>query len=385
MKKLIVLLLALAMVGGVFAQTPSLSANATLKFGVDLDKMQLGFSNSYSAAVTIPFAVANASKKGDSGWWGEIAVSNVTFELSDDPVAGTGVLTFTDTDADGNPATLSAKITNGTWALSVYSKPSLDFDVALSLDDSTSTVKGAFDADSAGTKLSYSAGPLSAGVIATSNGDWTTNTKNEFALGAYADYKLNDNLSFSSKFGYDAFDASKQMAAAGKVSAAFGALKASVAGDATLDTFAYDVRGDVSYALMEGAVTPAVAVYYDQKDLDARVAADYAKDAVEAGISFTDNNIFKKDTQSYAMKLYAGYTLKADEKTSVYFRVNYKDDLAGTRTLGPYVKLTNTSIANTTLTVTWCSLADLAAGTTDGADLLAKQKGALVFAAKVSL
>lgn len=379
MKKLIVLLLAFAMVGGVFAQTPALSASATLSFGVDLDTMQFGFKNDYSAKVTVPFAVANASKKGDSGWWGEIAVSNITFKLSDNPVAGGSALTFTDTDADGNPASLTAKITNGTWALSVYSAASPKFDVALDLTDTAyaSAVFGKIDALGFGTKLSYAKGAYSAGIIASSKGDWTTNTSNEFALGTYADYKFTDTVSGGVKVAYDAFQTTKDLTAAAKISASFGKLSTFLGADVKLDAFAFDVRGDVKYAMDD--LTAALNVYYGASDIDARAKVDYAKDAIEAGVALTDSDILAGGTYDFAA--YAGYTLKADAKTSVYFRVDYTDDFAGARTLTPYVKLTNTSIANTTLTATWCSPTD----TTVGVDLLAGKVGALVFAAKVSL
>jgi len=379
MKKLIVLLLAFAMVGGVFAQTPALSASATLSFGVDLDTMQFGFKNAYSAAVTIPFAVANASKKSDSGWWGEIAVSNITFKLSDDPVAGGSALTFTDTDADGNPASLTAKITNGTWALSVYSAVSPKFDVALDLTDTanTSSVYGKVDATGFGTKLSYAKGAYSAGIIASSKGDWITNTLNEFALGTYADYKFTDTVSGGVKVAYDAFEATKELTAAAKINASFGNLSTFLGADVKLDAFAFDIRGDVEYAMDD--LSAALNVYYGSSDVDARVAIDYAKDAIEAGVALTDSDILAGGTYDFAA--YAGYALKVDETTSVYFRADYTDDFATVRTLTPYVQLTNTSIANTTLTATWCDPTD----TTVGVDVLAGNVGALVFAAKIKL
>lgn len=384
MKKLIVLLLAIAMAGAAFAQTPTLSASATLSFGVDLDTMQSGFKNECSATVTIPFTVADAAKKGESGWWGEIAVSNITFELTDDPTA-IGGFSLNDTDADGNPATLTAKITNGVWALSVYSAKSPDFDVALDLGDTTSTVIGAFDAVGNGTSLSYSAGALSAGVISSSKSDWTTNTKNEFALGGYADYTLNENIKVGGKVGYDLTDADKEFVIAGTAEATYGDLSSFIGSDIDLTgpTVNYDVRGDVEYSLLEGVVVPAFAVYYDKKDIDARVAAYYEKDAVEAGLAFTDENLLKKDTQAYVLDIYAGYTYSLAETTTIYMRADYSNDLTGKKgSLIPYVQLKDTSIANTTLTLTWNALAS---ATPAGVDVLAGNWGALVAAAKISL
>ena len=100
MKKLIVLLLAVVMVGAAFAQTPTVSASSTLSWGWDLDSGQTGFQNANDITIEVPFTLEDAEKKGDKGWWGEIAISNLTFILSDDAFSANDPLTFTDVDGD---------------------------------------------------------------------------------------------------------------------------------------------------------------------------------------------------------------------------------------------------------------------------------------------
>lgn len=375
MKKLIVLLLAFVMVGAVFAQTPALSASSTLNFGVDLDTMQFGFANTNTATISVKFPLDNASKKGDAGWWGEIAVSNLNFILSDDALTGGSTLTFTDVDGDGNPATLTAKLTNGVWALSVSSKNSLDFANADPLSGDPD-VALAIDADDAGTTLSYAANGLSFGLTGTSKGDWTANASNEFALGANVGYKVSDALSLSAALAYDAFDADKQVGATASVSYGAGALSASVAADADFTTgFVADTLLSLGYSVMDGLDVAAKA-YYSMKDNDveAEASVDYAVDAIEAGVSFSDYNVFTGAT--YDLTVYAGYTAALAEKTSLYVNLEYTNDLAGTQTLTPYAKLTDTSVTNTTLCVEYNA---------GSKDLLAGKFGTLVASAKVSL
>lgn len=374
MKKLIVLLLAFVMVGAAFAQTPTLSASSTLKFGVDLDTMQFGFSNVNAATITVKFPVDNASKKGDAGWWGEIAVSNLNFKLSDNALTGGSALTFTDVDGDGKPATLTAKLTNGVWALSVSTKNSLDLNNAAAIFNGN--VALAIDADIQGTTLSYAANGLSFGLTGTSKGDWTANPLNEFALGANVGYKVSDALSLSAALAYDAFDADKELGATALISYAEGALTASLAADADLTAaFTADTLVKLGYSVMDGLDLTAKA-YYSMNDTDLEVyaAADYAVDAVEAGVWFGDYNVFTGPT--YDLGVYAGYTAALAEKTSLYVKLEYTNDLAGAQTLTPYAKLTDTSVTNTTLCLEYNAGA---------VDLLAGNLGTLVASAKISL
>jgi hypothetical protein len=391
MKKLVVLLLAFAVAGAAFAQTPALTGSATLSWGIDLDTGYTGFRNVYSAKVTIPFAVADGKKAGETGWWGEIAVTGITFKLTDDPVVGNdaapGFTNGVDSDDSGvidadEGAAISAKITDGTWALSVYSAASPDFAVADVLS-SDADVALATDADKFGTKLSYAANGLSFAIIASSKGDWgdsdstVTNTLNEYAMGLRAGYDISENLGVDFGFGYDILDADKEVGVFASTDAKFGALTVFAGSDMTfLGGFDADAIVDASYAVMEGLDASAV-VYFSttDNDIETELAVDYAVGAIEAGVWFNDYNAL--NAAAYELGVYGGYTLSLAETTELYVYAEYVNDLTGaTGTLTPSVVLTDTTLANTTLKLQY---------NYDEVDVLAGNIGSLIASAKVSL
>ena len=377
MKKLIVLLLSIVMVGAAFAQTPTLSASSTLSWGWDLDTGITGFKNDLTATVTVPFVVEDAKKAGETGWWGEIAVTNITFKLTDDALKASSGLGFTDADDDGNPASLSAKITNGIWALSVSTWNKFDFANADALY--TGDVAVTIDADSAGTSLSYTANGLTAAVTATSKGDWLTNAANEYALGANASYKLSDALSVSGGIAYDAFDATKDFGGTASVAYSAAPLTASVATDLfyvqTSSSFDVDALLTVGYTVMEGLDAEADAYYSTiDNDAEAKVAVDYAVDPIEAGIWLGVADPIS--AIAYDLGVYAGYTYAIDPATKLYGYAEYTNDFTGKGSLVPYVSLTNTSVTNTTLKLEY---------NPDDADVLAGKYGKIIASAKISL
>ncbi|MEN6600271.1 MAG: hypothetical protein ABFC21_07665 [Rectinema sp.] len=385
MKKLIVLLLTFALVGAAFAQTPTLSASSTLSWGWDLDTGYTGFANTNKATISVLFPVDNVAKKGEAGWWGEIAVKNLYFKISDNQLTYDDGLTFTDwNDLDGDGvrdsgeyATLSAKITNGMWALSVSSKQSFDFADADALY--TGDVAVTIDADKAGTSLSYTANGLSVGVTAASKADWTANTANEYALGANASYKVGDAITVSGGVAYDAFDATKQLGGTASVAYSAAPLTVSVATDLFYDptpkTFDADALLTVGYAVMEGLDAEADAYYSTgDDDVEVKVAVDYAVDPIEAGVSF---GIADPITAiAYDLGIYAGYTYAIDAATKFYVYAEYTSDFTGKGSLVPKVSLTNTSVTNTTLKLEY---------NPDDADVLAGNYGKIIASAKISL
>ena len=385
MKKLIVLLLTIAMVGAVFAQTPTLSASSTLSWGWDLDTGLTGFANTNKATISVLFPVDNVAKKGEAGWWGEIAVKDLYFKISDEQLTTGDGLTFTDwNDKDGDKvkdsgeyATLSAKITNGMWALSVSSKQSFDFANADALY--TGDVAVTIDADKAGTSLSYTANGLSVGVTAASKADWTANNKNEYALGANASYKVGDAITVSGGVAYDAFDATKQLGGTASIAYSAAPLTVSVATDLFYDptpkTFDADALLTVGYAVMEGLDAEADAYYSTgDDDVEVKVAVDYAVDPIEAGVSF---GIADPITAiAYDLGIYAGYTYAIDAATKFYVYAEYTSDFTGKGSLVPKVSLTNTSVTNTTLKLEY---------NPDDADVLAGNYGKIIASAKISL
>ena len=388
MKKLVVLLLAFAIAGAAFAQTPALSASSTLSWGVDIDTGYTGFKNSNSLTFKVPFTFAGAtSKKGDKGWWGEISVKNLYFVLSDGQLTQNDALIFTDWyDADddgvidsGEKGGVTAFITNGTWKVSVNSKNSFDFENADALY--SGDVKVALDADNAGTTLSYASGPLGFGVTAASKSDWVGNVSNEYSFGANASYKVTDALAVSGAVAYDLIDTDKELGFTAGVTYSAAPLVVALNSDMlVLGGFDADALLAVDYAVMEG-LDAFADVYYStlDDDLEAQVGADYAVDPAEAGVWFGVDNPLTGI--AYDFGVYAGYTLTVADATTLYVRADYESDFTGTGSLIPYAQLKNTSIANTTLTLTYNG--ENAAGVQQ--DVLAGMYGTLVAAAKISL
>ncbi len=388
MKKLIVLLLALAAIGAVSAQTPALTANSTLSWGVDFDTGYTGFKNASTLTFKVPFAFTGATaKKGDKGWWGDISVANLWFVLSDAQLTTGDALTFTDwndIDGDGNVdsgeyATLSASITNGTWKLSVSTKNSFDFANADALYSGDVAV--GLDADKFGTTLSYASGALGFGVTAASKNDWTANAANEYSFGTNLSYKVSDALTVTGAAAYDLIDTDKELGFTAGVKYSAAPLVVALNSDIlVLGGFDADALLEVDYAVMEGLDAFADAYYSTlDDDLEAQVGFDYAVDPVEAGVWFGIDNPLTGI--AYDFGAYAGYTFAVADATTLYVYAEYTNDFTGKGSLVPYAQLKNTSIANTTLTLTYNGAN--AAGVQQ--DVLAGKFGTLVAAAKVSL
>jgi hypothetical protein len=87
MKKAIVLLLALAILGGaVFAEDAAytLSGSASLKWGYDLNTEAHGFTNSASATLIIPFVAEQSSTHGEEAITGSIMIEDFAYVISND-------------------------------------------------------------------------------------------------------------------------------------------------------------------------------------------------------------------------------------------------------------------------------------------------------------
>jgi len=274
MKKAIVLLLALAAVTGAFAQTPAVSGSATLSWGIDLDTNYTGFSNTYTADVTIPFGVADAEATGE-GTYGYIAITGVTFELTGDPTTGT--YGFNGADADGYTGSLEAKIVSGNLYAMVYSHTAMDA-TNYGADIVDGEVSANIDADLAGTEIGIT-GDYAFALIMNSKGDWNANTASEYAFGAKAALKLiPDMLTLNLMAGYDMFEATKDMFVAVKapITLLGTSLKLTPAFDGlyteATSTFTWDARLAATYTFNEDGTYADLIVYYGaDEDLEVKV------------------------------------------------------------------------------------------------------------------
>lgn len=375
MKKAIVLLLALMAAVGAFAQTPVVSADATLTWGMDLDTGATGFLNEYSADVTIPFAVEDAEATGE-GVHGYIALTGITFELFDDPVVG-GSNGINDVDGYGSPASLEAKIVSGPLYAMVYSQSDLEFNAAADLLDGE--VEGLFDANTYGTQIGYDSEMYDVGLIINSKGDWTTNVDNEYGMGIVASLTfVPDTLALDAGFSYDLTDVTKDMGFWVSVPVTVAGFAITPAADfyiADGADMAFDARLDLGYDITD-ATNVAVAVYYGG-DEDLEMSIDFYEDG-----GFVENLYF-----GFGFGYYNALETVVAATWDTYVDLTYTIAMDGDYYVMPYAHFStdNTNvialnlgveaflIPNTTFTLDW--------DTTD----LGNVNGILTFATNVSL
>jgi len=90
MKKALVVLLALALVGGAFADAPvanvevaDFSGSATVTWGVNLDTSKTGFKNDASATFNVNIADGGSAATEGDGVWGEIVIKTDGLQITD--------------------------------------------------------------------------------------------------------------------------------------------------------------------------------------------------------------------------------------------------------------------------------------------------------------
>lgn len=186
MKKAFVLLLALVMVGLVFAEDAAkaaytVSGDASVKWGYDLATKKSGFVNDANFAIEFPIASSASAKAGGEGVYGSISITDINLSIKDSKDDGLQML---DVDADDNSYTIDAKIIAGPAYVDIYSAPSFTFNNAAYIepwskdgyDDFSSSSKSklrAYQAIKGGFELGYSIGTLAKiQARVASIGDW---------------------------------------------------------------------------------------------------------------------------------------------------------------------------------------------------------------------
>lgn len=121
MKKALVVLLALALVGGAFADAPvanvdvaEFSGSATVTWGVDLDDDNAtGFKNETSANFTVNIADGGSAATEGDGVWGEIAISTDGLKITTDHNLTRDYITGGYIDDDGEDVDLKLPVQIG--------------------------------------------------------------------------------------------------------------------------------------------------------------------------------------------------------------------------------------------------------------------------------
>jgi hypothetical protein len=183
MKKAIVLLLALMMVGAAFAEEGAakmaydLSADATATWGYDLETGDHGFTNEMSFEVTVPIIAADSKDNAtEDNVYGQLTITGINLALYDD---GDTSKVFDNYDEDGYYDDFEAKIVAGDLSVTIYSAPDLSYDNAgvvtiWSEDDGEDSLVAPAASTVGGLIFGYNIGELgSVALNVASYDDWS--------------------------------------------------------------------------------------------------------------------------------------------------------------------------------------------------------------------
>jgi len=179
--------------------TVALSGSATLTWGVDLETFDTGFANSADADLTVTFIAADTAetKAGEGAAYGSITISDIEMVVGGDVEQEAWDFSGWVTGAD-----VSAKIVVAPIEIGVYSAPTMYTDCVAQVesddyDDNIVDIEGAsysagggaastqpFGADTWGTYVKATVGPIAATVKLVSDGYDETTDLNNYAAGA---------------------------------------------------------------------------------------------------------------------------------------------------------------------------------------------------------
>jgi hypothetical protein len=181
MKKLSILLIGLLLVTGIaFADfgDVEIDGSASVTFGVDLNTNYTGFANAGSSSITITLVdEADAEATGDDGVYGTITIEEFEVLIEDDTISAT-------------LGDVSASITVEPAVITIYTAPDMSLDMAPTIDsgvvegDIAVGISNVNGADIGGVTISIPAGPADIDLKVASDGDWTDNMDNDYAIGA---------------------------------------------------------------------------------------------------------------------------------------------------------------------------------------------------------
>ena len=183
MKKVFVLILALMMVGFVFAEEAKpaydVVADATVTWGYDVETGATGFTNEMNFELTFPLvAGATAEAKGENVY-GQITITGINLALYND---GTDAKVFDNYDEDGFYDTFEAKIVAGPMYVIIDSAPDFELNNANVIgpvaehddyEDYSILANTAADKTLGGLTVGYKNDMIDFGLQIASNGNWT--------------------------------------------------------------------------------------------------------------------------------------------------------------------------------------------------------------------
>jgi len=394
MKKAIVLLLALVVLGGAaFAQEPVISGSATLIWGYNLETDATGFENTAEFAIEFPLVDGKSAEATGEGNYGYISISDINLKIIDD--FGVPSLIDNDNSDDALSADLTAKLVFGNFYAMVYPATGLDFNKAAEIyatadiDD----VKVVTTSDKYGTKIGMT-GDYAFALVIDSAESWKANVANDYAIGALSYLKLVKDgdaevISLDLAAGFDL--ATESFGASLAVPMVFGTLKVKPMADIYNTTaLTYDARLDLTYGLDAAYATKITAsAYYSDFDDDLEMKIGFAEaeaagllDGLAFSATFTAANVLNASMEPYSLAVTGSYKAMLDD--AFYVKPGFAVTYYSTEQLKASVYLDAALIANTVFTIKWAGddvtekvLTDITAGTIN--------LGSFTVGAKISL
>jgi hypothetical protein len=180
MKKLSILLIGLLLVAGVaFAEFGgvAVSGSASVTWGVDLNTNATGFLNAGTSTVTLTLIdKGSGTTAGDDGLYGSITLTDWAMTI-----AATG----TTVTPAGSSGTVTAKIVVSPLEILIYGAPGMSWGKAVVLETGDTDLGPALTGANTigGITIVLPVDPANIKVYAVSDGDWTSNAANDYAVG----------------------------------------------------------------------------------------------------------------------------------------------------------------------------------------------------------
>lgn len=346
MKKALVILLALCVVGVSFAEDHAFTvkANAEMVTGINLNDNSLAFTNDADVVVTVPIIAKQTLTKGaEVEVYGEITIKDLAFEFDTDQTDGNEDTGFR---FDGkNADSVTAKIIAGPLWVQIFGAPGFELNNAQFFkpfyNDSFSdgSLKPNVAATTGGFILGYKMDLFSIEARIGSHGDYDgveeTATDNKFALGAFVSITPMDLIAFNAGFVMSTIaDSAKgfTLKATLKPITGFelvGAMDASI--PATGDML-MDIAASLAYTLENKSVASAAFYMQDVAGHNGDVQVKFVEDA--------DAGFVPVLGASFSVQVYDLLASPAADpiNLAVAGAVDYKVALEGDNYAKPYAK-----------------------------------------------
>lgn len=235
----------LATVKGLLA--PSVEGSATLTFGISLDDpMMTGFTNASSSSLSLTLVPEATVSSGTIGY---IEIADYSLGLDT-------------TGATGSAGSVTAKLVFGPLSIAVSSAPTVVADAAAYNVAADTGVAGG------GTTITYAMDTMSFGLQVASDGDWTANAGNAYAIGVVADVTVSI-ISLPIEFAYNLDNSNMGVSIAPSVD--LDPLTIDLAFDMAMDTgadMAWDMSAGVTLAGPDDDTSTSLSVLMNSIETD---------------------------------------------------------------------------------------------------------------------